>query len=136
MDIKKYIIGLMLSFSVVAGEYNVYVQEVKDGDTFSIVWPGLPPELSNISIRMKGLDTPEIHTRCQLEKDKGFIAKDYLKQMIENKNVIISNCEWDKFGGRWNCNAYFEGIDITKHLIERGFAIPYYGEKKTFNWCQ
>lgn len=134
MDLKKILL-FFIAFNVNAEEYKVEVKKVLDGDTFQIEWPCLPKELSTISIRIKGIDTPEIHTKCDLEKERGLYAKAMLSNTIEGKEVIISNCEWDKFGGRWDCDVKTSRGDIASNFINNGLAIPYYGEKKTHDWC-
>lgn len=135
MDLKKILLLCTLAFNINAEEYKVHVKKVLDGDTFQIEWPGLPKELSIISIRIKGIDTPEIHTRCDLEKQRGLHAKQELINLIQNNQVSIYNCEWDKFGGRWDCDVKTDKGDVASNFINNGLAIPYHGEKKVYNWC-
>lgn len=47
-----------------------------DGDTTTFEIPNVHPLIGqNISVRVRGIDTPEIRTKDKCEKDKGRIAK-------------------------------------------------------------
>lgn len=134
-----YLVFFILFFiitNVIAKEqYLIKVEEIRDGDTFVVNWETIPFNMNKIGIRIKGIDTAEIHTKCAKEKSFGMEAKAFLSYWINQKNVIISNCEPDKFGGRWLCDVEYNGQDIAAAMITNGFARPYNGEKK-IPWCK
>ena len=45
-----------------------------DGDTIKITMPGLPPEIAAISVRVAGIDAPEIKGKCDSERAKAIEA--------------------------------------------------------------
>ena len=84
--------------SGLTGYYKVV--RVYDGDTITIETPqGTTP-----SLRLVGVNTPEINADTQAEKNRAIAARDYLRNLILNKNVFIT----------------FEGSDTTLDGVERG----------------
>lgn len=114
-------------------QYLVKIERVVDGDTFIIKWDTIPFGMDKVSVRIKGIDTPETHSKCLKEKSSGLDAKVFLTHLIDQQNVIISNCSPDKFA-RWDCDVTYKDQDIAATMINNGFAKPYHGEKKT-PWC-
>jgi micrococcal nuclease len=115
---------------------NIAITEVVDGDTLRAEIHELPYPLNKVSIRVLGIDTPEIHGKCQLEKEKAQEAKQFLSEKLkETKHVTLSSLHWDKYGGRILAEVYFDGVNISKLLIDEGLAVPYWGQKKTMDWC-
>jgi len=115
-------------------KYIVEVERIIDGDTFVIDWPTLPFGMNKVSIRIRGIDTPEIHSKCEKEKTSAETSKSFLSNWILHKQVIIANCENDKFGGRWLCDVEYKNSEVSSTMIVNGFARPYNGEKK-IPWC-
>jgi micrococcal nuclease len=125
----------LISFSVSAASLNLKVISVYDGDTIKSTIPLLPYPLSNVSIRLKGIDTPEIHGKCQYEKDLAQKAKARLKDLTQNHQYIkIDNVEWDKYGGRILGDLILDGTNVKTLLIQEGLAREYNGEAKK-SWC-
>ena len=63
-----------------AGPFVANVQKVIDGDTLSVevpVWLGLA---LTASVRLRGIDAPELHGQCQREKDLAVAAQKQLAQ--------------------------------------------------------
>lgn len=115
-------------------QYLVKIERVVDGDTVVIDWPTIPFNMNKVPIRIKGIDTAEIHSKCEKEKSFGQDAKTFLTYWIDQKNVIISNCSPDKFS-RWDCDIQYKDQDVAATMITNGFARPYHGEKK-IPWCK
>jgi endonuclease YncB( thermonuclease family) len=70
---------------------------VYDGDTIKIVFP-LHGELLRWSVRISGVDTPEIRTKNKLEKLYGYKVKKKLQNKILNKIIYLECEEFDKYG--------------------------------------
>ncbi len=69
------------SFAKSFGDYNgaIYVRNY-DGDTITFNLPGLHPVIGEkISIRVNGIDTPEIRGKCENEK----YGAQQAKEMVE-----------------------------------------------------
>ena len=82
------------------GEYVVDVESVYDGDTFRINLQGLPAELNPVKIRVRGVDSPERGSpRCDSERQGAERARAFAEATL-GRRVVISNLDWDKYGGR------------------------------------
>ena len=131
-----YLILLLsfLSSSAFADDLILPVRGVYDGDTIrSIVL--LPYPLNNISVRIKGIDTPEINGDCETEKIKAIAAREAIKTMIgTNKTIIVRNFKWDKYGARVLGDVYINDKNVAEELIKAGHGYPYNGGRRR-NWC-
>ena len=73
-----------------AADLTLLNKGVYDGDTIKSELPSLPYPLSKVSIRIKGLDTPELRTyKCQKEKDLAQLARQRLIDLTKNTQYII-----------------------------------------------
>ena len=70
-----------------------YVTKVYDGDTITIAaklpYDGSP--LYKFSVRLNGIDTPEIKTKNASEKQKALECKTELSRLCLNKQVELQN---------------------------------------------
>lgn len=116
--------------------YKAKVVDVYDGDTCTcIVDLGFKLKLK-IKVRLLGIDTPEIRTKDLEEKKKGKETRDWLKERILDKEVLIHTEKKGKFG-RWlgtiweveESKLNFESSYNNK-LIKEGLAKEYWGGKK------
>ncbi len=91
---------------------------------------GLGIYLEKVSLRLYGVDTPEIRTKNKKEKEAGLKVKKIVKNLIEGKVCEIETlAKPDKYGrvlARVKCGVG----DLTKFLIAEKLAYPYFGEKK------
>jgi endonuclease YncB( thermonuclease family) len=146
---KKILVASMLmliattAYASNLGPYVWPVVRVVDGDTFQVDPDWLPHGLK-LSIRVKGVDTPEKAPRAQCEKeaDLGKKATEYTTTRMANaiagkEKVTLKNIEWDKFGGRMLADVYIgESTEtLTQELISHGLAREYFGDKKK-SWCE
>ena len=106
-----------------------------DGDTCYVVAKTLPDTLRNMSIRILGIDTPEIRGDCSEEKSLALQGRAFANDMFRNAdNIEFSNLKWDKYGGRILADVYIDGMSYKDEIIEAGLAREYYGGKK-IGWC-
>jgi hypothetical protein len=72
-------------------------------------------------IRMMGIDTPEMKTKNTYEKQLAIKARDFLRELILDKFIIIECLDFDKYG-RLLANIYIEGnaMSISNMMIEKG----------------
>ena len=113
------------------------VIKVYDGDTITIA-SKLPYENSLIyrfSVRIKGIDCPEIRTHNLDEKEIALIAKNFVQNKCLNKIVEIKNLSTEKYG-RILADVFVEDINIGNELIKNKLSVPYNGGKKLVpdNW--
>jgi endonuclease YncB( thermonuclease family) len=154
---KKLILTLLLIFSISfsqAGELILPVISVYDGDTIKTSFT-LPPPLDKVSIRIYGIDTPEMpaksyfvtgklgRAKCIKEALLALEAKYYVQNLVKQggNTIHVLSPSWDKYGGRVLGDVYVVGssgerINIANALIFNGYAVEYYGKTKTKNWCE
>lgn len=112
------------------------VIKVYDGDTITIA-SKLPYNNSKIyrfSIRLKGIDCPEIKTHNIEEREIAFIARDILSQLILDQYIELKNISTEKYG-RILANVYYNNIELSEYMISLRLAVPYDGKtKQTIDW--
>lgn len=118
-------------------EYHAKVTNVVDGDTIVVdIDLGFNVVLSNQSVRLLGVDTPESRTSDKIEKIFGLASKDYTKSFVENckKDVILRTHKSDdseKFGRLLGEIINPESKEVLNtSLVTDGFAVKYLGENK------
>lgn len=117
------------------------VIKVYDGDTVTIATTlhngGICPslELYKFSVRILGIDTPEIKTNNSVEHELGIVARDALSDLILNKVVKLENLSYDKYG-RILCNLFLNDMNVSEWLISKDLAVRYDGGTKTKKWCE
>jgi micrococcal nuclease len=124
---KKYVLDVT----------KAYVIKVYDGDTITIAFK-LNSDTNNITykknVRLNGIDTPEIRSKNSEEKVCAKLARDYLCNLILYKEINLKNCLYDKYG-RLLADLYLDDLHINKDMIDKKYAVQYYGKKKEkINW--
>jgi micrococcal nuclease len=136
----KYILALLFIANTAIADNFLELREYRnrlcyDGDTCYVVAKTLPDTLRNMSIRILGIDTPEIRADCTEEKDLALQGRAFANDMFRNANNIeFRNLKWDKYGGRILADVYIDGMSYKHEIIEAGLAREYDGGKK-LGWC-
>ena len=135
---KKYFL-LFILFIFCAGSSNnlkkVKLISVYDGDTFKVNLPCKKEVFcKGISVRVKGIDTPEIKTKNIHQKEIALIAKDFTGRLLFDGKIILKNCTRDKYF-RMLCDVFIikekKEINLAKELLFSGLAVKYDGKTKT-----
>jgi len=108
------------------------VIKVYDGDTITIASkvPGLyNSPIYKFSVRLNGIDTPEMRTKDEDEKEIATLARDALSEKIMGKEIRLENIKTEKYG-RVLCDIYLDQIHLNKWLIDEKYALPYDGGTK------
>lgn len=116
------------------GAFLAAVLVVVDGDTFKArvpVWDGV--EITT-AVRLRGIDTPEIHGKCQAEKDKAQLAKKRLTELLAGGQAELRDIQPDKFAGRVDADVVVAGVLVSTVLVNEGLARPYLGGARQ-GWC-
>lgn len=137
----KSILAIILLASSVASAHELLlpIRGVTDGDTIKTVVT-LPCPLCEVSVRIIGIDTPESTNRfaqCEKEKMLGIQATEFVKRLVATHTLmIVTDTDWDKYGGRILGTVYVNGVNIGQELINAGLAKPYFGSGPKPDWCQ
>jgi endonuclease YncB( thermonuclease family) len=137
--IKYFLSMLLLSTAAVADDF-LQMREYRgnlcyDGDTCYVLAPSLPESLQKMSIRILGIDTPEIRGACTEEKELALEGREVANNLFRNAEKIeFRGYKWDKYGGRILTEVYLDDQNYAELLMMAGLARPYYGGTKT-SWC-
>lgn len=112
------------------------VTSIYDGDTFRANIKGWPDVIGyRMSIRVNGIDTPELRGKCQAEKDLARLAKQTTVESLRTAKLIeLKNIKRGKFF-RLIADVYVDGKSLAERLIKNKQAIVYNGRTK-INWCE
>ena len=115
------------------------VVKVYDGDTITLaaMIPCISDEPFKFSVRLRGIDTPEMKTNDGDEHEAAVIARDALASMIGGKMVELRDVSTDKYG-RLLADVAMPGqhTSMSEWLIQRRHAVVYDGGTKRTpsNW--
>jgi micrococcal nuclease len=117
------------------------VIKVYDADTITIAskLPYDESPLYRLSVRLNGIDTPEIKGKgiSDEEKDTAKIARDFVHNLVFNKFIRLENIETEKYG-RILADVYIDDIHLNELLIKERYAVKYDGrtKKKPSSWLK
>ena len=134
-------VGAMeLAMREIKGPIRADVLRVLDGDTVEVRAYPWPQQSVDVLVRLRGIDAPEIHSKCGEERVRAEIAKDRLSGMVAaQKHVLLTDIGGDKYFGRVVANLGLEdGEDAASTLILENLVLPYDGghEHKEHPFCQ
>lgn len=108
------------------------VIKVYDGDSITIASkvPGLEGnKIYRFSVRLKGIDAPELRGSGLEEKEMAKKSKQALSDKILHTDVFLKNIENDKYG-RLLCEVYLKKENISQWMLSNRYAVAYDGKKK------
>jgi micrococcal nuclease len=117
-----------------AGPVTATVERVVDGDTIDVraqIWLG---QTLSVRVRIDGVDTPEMASRCEEERRMALAARDFLTRRLTGAEVTLTRVVYDKYGGRVRANVADRQGDVARALLSEGYARPYRGERRQ-SWC-
>lgn len=124
-------------YSFSYGPYSLTAPTAIDGDTIRAdvrVWPGL---IADVSIRVIGVDTPEVEqSKCADEKGRGIAARNFTNTWLATRSpVVINTVRLDKYAGRVDAVVLgANGELLSAALIKSGHGRPYNGGARQ-PWC-
>ncbi len=107
------------------------VKRVHDGDTFIVDIANVHPIIGqDISVRIHGIDSPEITDKREEIHSLAFKARDYVKERLQNaKSIELNNVQRDKYF-RLLADVRVDGADLASELLAKNLAKPYKGKTK------
>ena len=133
---RELLLSLILFANIAQAEtlYDYRIVKVIDGDTVNVMVDFLTRELGNIiSIRILGIDTPEMRGKCINEIEKAKEAKSYLKELIKTDQYSIVIKGRDKYF-RILGDIKIKDKYVSQLMLEKGYARRYNGKEKQ-SWC-
>lgn len=112
------------------------VIKVYDGDTITIAAklpiPNSP--MYRFSVRLNGIDCPEIKGKDEAEKQCAQIARQAMSNLVMNKVVTLKNIQTEKYG-RILADVYVDNLHLNQYMLDHKLAVPYNGKTKAeFNY--
>lgn len=128
----------LIAFPVSANYGSALVSEVTsiyDADTFRANINGWPPIIGERApIRVKGVDAPELRGKCESEKVRARLAKQFTVAKLRGaKTIRLDELERGKYF-RILAVVSVDGENLGQALIDEGLARPYDGGKRQ-GWC-
>jgi micrococcal nuclease len=115
-------------------KFDVAMNRVIDGDSMDVdIELGFGVVLKNQRIRIAGIDTPELRTRDEREKQFGLMAKTFVIDWCADKVfelIVDIDDERDKFGRILGDFCDVDGIRLSRALIDAHLAVLYEGQNK------
>ena len=103
-----------------------------DGDTISVLASIAEDrkKLYRFSVRIRGVDTPEIRTKDPIEKYWARRAQKMVENLVLHRNVTLSEVALDKYG-RILANIECAGVDLATAVIKAKLGRAYDGGMRT-----
>ena len=108
-----------------------WVIKVYDGDTITVAckYPKRGNQLYRFSVRLAGINAPEMNADSFIERVEANISKNELHRLVFNETVKLENIKTEKYG-RLLADVYLADLHINNWLLENNYAVPYYGGSK------
>ncbi len=108
-----------------------------DSDTITVNIKNVPALIGKkISVRVKGIDSPEIKGKLPCEKESARTAKQLVENLLKRaKRIDLTNIDRDKYF-RILAEVKIDGQDLAQTLLKNNLAYNYNGgTKEKLNWC-
>ncbi|MGI9408305.1 MAG: thermonuclease family protein [Hyphomicrobiaceae bacterium] len=99
------------------------VLRVIDGDTISVraqIWLGQHIE---VSVRLAGIDAPELRSACRTERYRAARARNFLQQRIAGTTIFLHDIRRGKYAGRVVASVRGPGGEfLNQVMLDHGLA--------------
>lgn len=120
----------------VPGPVPARVVRVIDGDTVLVdahPWPG---HAIRVSVRLRGIDTPERRSRCRSERLAASRARGELERLVAGRQTVnLFNVAGGKYYGRVLADLKAGSRDIASAMLAGGWAVRYQGGARPKKTC-
>ena len=108
--------------------FPVEVTSNYDGDTLSCIFDvGFGISYKN-SVRLASVDTPELRGGTPLTKAAARLARDMVKELVEDaEEIIFYSTVWSGKYGRPVGEIFVDGLSLSDYLIKNRLGVPYSG---------
>jgi len=133
--------GGALSAEHLRGPVEATLVRVIDGDTVNVrvkIWLN---QTLDISVRLRGIDTPELSAPCESERRLAQRARERLEALLIGENdttpLTLRHISNGKYAGR--VIAYVDnesGVSVGDILLKENLARPYHGDSSKPYRCR
>lgn len=116
----------------IEGPVTATVLRVIDGDTLLVRATPWPQQSVDVYVRLRGIDAPELKSRCEGERFAARQARRALGARVpEASEVHLSRISGDKYFGRVLADVRLaDGSDPAGDLLAEGHVRPYRGGRR------
>lgn len=112
-----------------------YVVKVYDGDTITIATklPIIPVDQQPVyrfSVRLNGIDTPEMKGSDDEEKECARRAKEFMIENVMNKQVKLEDVQLEKYGRLLATVISPDNKNMNELMVQKRYAVKYDGGTK------
>lgn len=126
----------VLNTSSVVGSYLARITSAHDGDSLRAQVAVWPSQLMDATIRLRGVDTPELNSKCKAERQLARQARDYVRARTVGQAVTLTDISRGKYYGRVVASVTLDdGQSLGDLLLQEGLGIAYGGGQRA-NWCE
>ena len=121
--------------SMVDGPVEAELVSVIDGDTLLVNARPWPQHTIAVLVRIRGIDAPEIRSKCSLTRLAAERAKQALVELAPRR-LLLTHISGDKFFGRVVADvAAPDETDFGTQLLASGLVRAYGGGRRTQDSC-
>jgi micrococcal nuclease len=120
-------------------ETNIFIPQIRfakvvkvyDGDTITVAakLPFIDSPIYRFSVRLNGIDSPEIKGTTEKERKLAVQSRNVLYNMIFGKIIELKNNGKEKYG-RLLADIYYNDMHVNKWMVDNNYAVKYDGGKK------
>lgn len=120
----------------IPGPVTAEVVRVIDGDTVEVEAHPWPDHALRIAVRLRGVDTPELRSKCPAFRAAAQQAKITLAAMIRPGDPVeLRNISGGKYYGRVVADLSRADENLGAVLIAKGLAVAYDGGRRSKPAC-
>lgn len=121
--------------NIVEGPVEAELISVIDGDTLLVNARPWPQHTIAVLVRIRGIDAPEMKSKCEASRRAAERAKDALSHLAIGR-IRLTNISGDKYFGRIVADVSTgDNTDIGAAMIGNGLARIYDGGRKVRESC-
>lgn len=121
----------------IEGPVSAKIIRIIDGDTLLVAATPWPQQTMEVYVRIRGIDAPEMHSKCAEVRKAGLDARDALEKMMSGISIIqLTEIAGDKYFGRILANITLaDGRNPAENLLSEGLVRTYDGGRKPQVFC-
>ncbi|OCJ17042.1 nuclease [Rhizobium sp. AC44/96] len=120
------------------GPVAAEILRVIDGDTLLVEARPWPQQKIEVYVRIRGIDAPEMHSKCASVRRAGVDARHALEELAgASPRISLTQISGDKYFGRILADVTLEdGSNPAQDLLNEGIVRAYDGGRKAETPCR
>lgn len=121
----------------ISGPVSAEILRVIDGDTLLVEAQPWPQQKMEVYVRIRGIDAPELKSKCEAVRAAGQDARQSLETMAaQSPTIQLTRISGDKYFGRIVADVILaDGHSVADGLLLAGLVRRYDGGRKPRETC-